>query len=309
MYTAANFFILITLQVSGRYCSAGHRAVHTIYVQPTDLNATFCSHKPCETLAYYSKHPSHYFQSDTTVIFLNGRHDIDAGGLIPIRDVNGLEFRAAVKFAAISCKNSTGFAFLNVSDLSISGIIFQSCGARVGEIIMKEVLYNYTNASQLFCMSERQQVAVFFASIFNLTLSLFAVESSTGYGLLAFNILGISVIRNSKFLFNNYYTLSSQACKTVVSYPKLETIQDCLGGNALFIFSEFNECKNNQTHILLVENSVSSYGVDLTGITPKLKHCPNDNDVFGGAGISAKIAPISYKLEIMLDGVAIFCWK
>ncbi len=304
MYTAATFFILIILQISGCYCSAGHRAVHTIYVQPTDSNGTFCSHKPCETLAYYSKHPSRYFQSDTTVIFLNGQHDIDTGGLITIQDVSGLEFRAAVTFAAISCKNSTGFAFLNVSDLSISGIMLHSCGARVGEVITKEVLHDYTNASQLFCMSERQQVAVLLASVYNLTLSLFLVENSTGYGLLAFNVLGISVVKNSQFSFNNYYTLNSQACLTALLYPKLETIQDCMGGNALFVFSELTEChKNNRTHILLIENSTFSYGVDLTGKVRKLRRCPNDNVVFGGAGISAKIAPTSYKLEIILDGV------
>jgi hypothetical protein len=234
------------------------------------------------------------------VIFLNGQHDIDIGGLIPIRDVSSLEFRAAVKFTAISCENSTGFAFLNVSDLSISGITFHSCSTRVGKVVAKEVLHNYTNASQLFCISERQQVAVLLASVFNLTLSFFAVENSSGYGLLAFNVLGISVIRNSKFSFNNYYTLSSQACLTALLYPKLTTIQDCMGGNALF---KFNECKNNQTHILLIENTVFSYGVDLTGIAQKLKRCPNDNVVFGRAGISAKIAPTSYKLAINLDGV------
>ena len=301
MHTATFCMLIILHIISDCYCSAGHRAVQIIFVQPTDSNATFCSHKPCKTLAYYSKHPSRYLQSDTTVIFLDGRHDIDTGGLIPIRDVSSLEFRA-VKFASISCKNSTGFAFLNVSDLSISGITFHSCGARVGAIIAREILHDYTSASQLFCMSERQQVAVLFANVFNLTLALFTVENSTGYGLLAFNILGISVIKNSNFSFNNYYTLSSQVC---VLHPKLETIQDCIGGNALFIFSEHNiiECNINQTHILLIENSTFSYGVDLTGIARKIKHCPNDNVVFGGAGIGAKIAPASYKLEIILDGV------
>lgn len=55
--------------------------------------------------------------------------------------------------------------------------------------------------------------------------------------------------------------------------------------------------------MLLVEKSIFSYGVDLTGIAQKLKGCPTDNAEFGGAGISAKIAPASYKLEIILDGV------
>ena len=75
MVVVITFIILITLQISDCH-SAGHRAVHTIYVQPTDINATSFSYKPCETLAYYSKHPSRYFQSNTSVIFLNGRHDI-----------------------------------------------------------------------------------------------------------------------------------------------------------------------------------------------------------------------------------------
>ena len=295
----ATFLILVTLQISGCY---SQRAVHTIYVQPTDKTAISCLYKPCETLTYYSKHPSRHFQSNTLVIFLNGRHNIDTGGLIPIQDVSNLEFRAK-NFAKISCKNSTGFAFLNVSDLSISNIVFHSCGARVGEVMANKVLFVYTNASQLFRMSEREQVAVLLASVFNLTLSSFTVENSTGYGLLAFNALGTSVIRNSKFLFNNYYTLSSQVCLTALLYPKFETIQDCMGGNALFIYSELNECKNNQSYTLFVENSTFSYGVDLTGCARKLKDSPNDNVVFGGTGIGAKIAPASYKLEIILDGV------
>lgn len=293
----ATFFMLVTLQTSGCYS-----AVRTIYVQPTDVNTTSCSYKPCETLEYYSKHPSQYFQSNTSVIFLTGRHDIDTRGLIPIQDVSNVKFQAK-SFAQIFCKNSTGFAFLNVSDLSISNIAFHSCGTRVGEAMTDEVLYVYTNASQLFRMSERQQVAVLLASVFNLTLSLFTVENSTGYGLLAFNVLGTSVIRNSKFLFNNYYTLSSRVCLTALLYPKFDIIQDCMGGNALFIYSELNECKNNQSYTLFVENSTFSYGVDLTGKVRKLKDSPNDNVVFGGAGISAKIAPTSYKLEIILDGI------
>ena len=299
---AASFLALITLQTASDSYSAAHGVVHTIYVQPTGSNATSCSYEPCETLANYLKNPSRYFQSNTSVMFLDGRHSIYTEGLIPIQDVSNLEFWA-VNFAAVSCKSSTGFAFLNVSNLSISNIVFYSCGARIGEIILKQVLHVYTNASQLFCMSERQQVAILLAGVFNLTLSSFTLEKSTGYGLLAFNVLGVSVIRYSKFFGNNLYTVSSKVCLMSVLSQNFEIVQDCLGGNALFIFSEPTECKNNQTHILLIENSIFTYGVDLTGITQKLEHCPNDNAVFGGAGISAKIAPTSYKLEIILDGV------
>ena len=301
---AVAYLMLVTLQICS--CYSGHGAVRTIYVQPTDTDASSCSYKPCKTLAYYSNHPTQYFQSNTVVIFLDGKHHIDIGGLIPVRDVTNLEFRVK-NFAEIICKNSTGFAFLNVSNLCISNIAFCSCGARVGEVLVKEVLFTYTNASQLFRMSERQQIAILLAGVYNLTVSSLIIQNSTGYGLLGFNVLGTSVIRNSKFSFNNYYTLNSQACQIAVTNPILyiETIQDCMGGNALFIFSELNECKNDQMYTLFVVNSTFSHGVDLTGsaLIRKLTCCPNDNVVFGGAGISAKIAPTSYKLEIILDGV------
>ena len=222
-------------------------------------------------------------------------------------DVNNLEFRTTSLHvvAEVICKNSTGFAFLNVSNLSISSIAFLSCGARIGSVVTKQVLTVYTNASQLYRMSERQQIAILLANVYNLSMSSLIVQNSTGYGLLGFNVLGQSVIKHSNFSFNNYYTLNSLAClMTLVNQGPFETIQDCVGGNALFIFSELTECSpSDQTYQLFVENSIFTHGVDLTGKLRKLKCCPNDNTVFGGAGISAKVAPTSYNLEIVLDGV------
>ena len=294
--------VLLILSLAARICSCSE-AVHTLYVKPTDEDAVICPHDPCQTLTNYSRHPDQYIQSDTSVIFLDGKHDIDTGRLIPVMSVNNVEFRAK-NFAEIICRNFTGFAFINVSNFSISNIAFITCGARIGDVLTREVLSIYTNAFQLFRMSERQQMAILLACVYNLTMSSLIVQNSTGYGLLGFNILGISVIRNSIFQFNNYYTLNSEACLMVVKNLRpIETVQDCMGGNALFIFSELTECRTDNK--LFVENSSFTHGVDLTGRPQiqKLLDCPDDNVVFGGAGISAKIAPTSYKLHIILDGV------
>ena len=288
-------------------CSVG--AGPTLYVQPTD-NATnaSCLHEPCETLEYYSRNPQQYFKSDTVVVLLHGRHEIDTGGLVPITNVSNLEFRTSsiYVFVDIVCKNSTGFAFLNISNLSLSNIAFLSCGARVGHDLQRQVMNMYTNASQLYRMSERQQIAILLAAVFNLTMSSLVIQNGTGYGLLGFNVLGQSVIRNSYFIFNNYYTLTSQGCLMTLksAMPDYEMIQDCVGGNALFIYSEHTKCLvHDQIQKLLIENVLFAYGVDLTGKLRKLKYSPNDNVVFGGAGISAKVAPTSYSLEIILNGV------
>lgn len=288
-------------------CNVG--AGPTLYAQPTaNAQNSSCPQKPCETLEHYSTHPRQYFKSDTTVVFLDGRHEINIGGLVPITSVSNLEFRTtgAYVFVDIVCKNSTGFAFLNVSNLSVSNTAFHSCGARIGYDLQRQVMSMYTNASQLYRMSERQQIAILLAAVFNLNMSSLVIQNSTGYGLLGFNVLGQSVIGNSSFVFNNYYTLNSQVCWKILQSQihDYETIQDCVGGNALFIYSEHTRCLlNDRAQKLLIENSSFAFGVDLTGKLRKLKYAPNDNVVFGGAGISAKVAPTSYSLEIILDGV------
>ena len=288
--------------------SVAVEVVNTLYVLPTNSNDVLCPHEPCQTLSYYAKEPNKYFKSDTTVLFLDGHHRFDNRGLITISNVHNLEFKSNNE-AKIVCKNSTGFAFLNVSNLSFTGIALYSCGSPVGSQLTRDVLNVYTNASQLFLMSERQKVAILLASVYNLSMVSLTVENSTGYGLLGFNILGISTIENSQFSFNNHYTLNSVIClnvfKNLGPYSSM-ILDECRGGNALFVFSELNNCApSGQTYKLFVEKSNFTHGVDLTGnpSIAKYLHIFYDNVVSGGAGISAKIAPTSYNIEIVLDGV------
>ena len=40
-------------------------------------------HQICHNLSYYISQPDHYFTSDTTIIFLEGKHSFDSEDLVP----------------------------------------------------------------------------------------------------------------------------------------------------------------------------------------------------------------------------------
>ena len=65
--------------------------------------------------------------------------------------------------------------------------------------------------------------AVYLMDITSLKIISVSVENSTGYGIFAVNILGSSYVSHSRFIFNNYYTLSSTNCSNGLG--------SCEGGN------------------------------------------------------------------------------
>ena len=302
---------LLVLTVLALYlCKHGNAMQRHYYVKSTD-NATLCPAPPCLTLDEYMNKVGYYFQSDTTLALLNGTHAISTGMLIPIMDVNNITLVGVGNgVSQVLCTNGTGFAFLNVTGLVFSNVVFTSCGARIGINLTNEAMMKYTNASLTYGLSSHQNTAIFLVNIHDLNVSGVVVEKSTGYGLLGINVLGDSAITNSVFTHNNYHTLNSPDCRALFMDPEMSQavrmigVQDCQGGNALFIYAELVTCAHNaQKYTLSVHSTYFLYGVDLTGYLRKLPHSPNDNVIFGGSGISVKVAPTSYAIEIKLVNV------
>ena len=63
-----------------------------------------------------------------------------------------------------------------------------------------------------FVNTKWSSVAVLLQNITSLKLLDISVENSTGYGVFGIDILGNSSICHSRFMYNNYYTLSSTNC-------------------------------------------------------------------------------------------------
>ena len=100
--------------------------------------------------------------------------------------------------AMIICMKPATLRFENIVNLVVKHLSILYCGYPVVCLNTKDKI--------------RSGVALALMHITSLKLSDIAVENSTGYAVLGVNILGNSSISHSRFIFNNYYTLSSTNC-------------------------------------------------------------------------------------------------
>ena len=186
---------------------------HTIqteyFVRPNDR--TPCPGLPCHTLSHYLESTTQYFASNTRVSFLPGVHEIDKPSVLYIKNVSNFIITgynvSSMHAAKIVCRRPAILAFFNIVNLVIKHLSIVYCG---------------------YPLEYGKSVAVHLVDIISLKVSNVSVENSTGYGIMGINVWGNSSVSHSRFIFNNYYTLTSTIC----SYG----LGSCAGGNKLCCF-------------------------------------------------------------------------
>ena len=235
--------------------------------------------------------------SDTTLIFLPGRHIVNFSRLIEFRDISNITLTAAEPAATSSaplteiyCSKPAGFYFLNVSQLTISHLVFTKCGIdSVGGDLINNTFRIYANSFFLFDSLERMALTV--ASVTDLIISSVTVQNSTGYGLLIINLFGNSIIENSKFVFNNYYTYSSTLCNGI--FDSADSFYICAGANIAIGFVDPPQCNNQDNppvYSLNITSTVTADGINLTPFAI-------------GGGIVIVMSQTAYGMHVYLDNV------
>ena len=202
----------------------------TVYVKP-DYHYTHCPGEPCHTLAYYVQQVSRYFVSNTTMVFLNGTHYMEAFQPIVIQNVENFTMKGSSmlhRFGAVRELNSkiecigthlSGFSFTNVTGIRIENLTFTNCGQKV-----------YRDVHAALSFDEARDVV----------LSRVMVCNSSGFGLHADRVFGNVLVYESAFVHNTgnekYY-----------------------GGNVRFWYGK---CPENHTTYLQIESTYFLHGYD-----------------------------------------------
>ena len=275
---------------------------HIYYVKPNNDSMCTESSYPCHTLAFYARNSTQYFISDTTLIFLNGTHEIGIGEFILIKDVNNLALVGSQSkrpnnineaSTRVVCTEPTGFAFLGITNLTISNIAFLYCGCVINSHLLQEVTEVYSKLYQIYDgYLVDTYAALLMAGTHSLVVSDTSVQNSTGYGLLAINILGDSSLQDSNFLFNNYQTLTTSGAD-IEGLPTAS----CQGGGAIFFFAEVANCSSAfQQYMLDIASTEFWHGADCIYDLPS-------RSVVGASGIGLAIGPVSYGVTVRLCDV------
>ena len=236
---------VVTILVTILTLSSGQAIQIEYFVTPNE--GTPCPALPCHTLSHYLENITQYFTSNTRISFLHGVHKINKSGMLLIGNVSNLTLTGhnvssshAAKIECSSMKPAV-LAFLNIINLIVKHLSVLYCGY--------PAVKSYTK--------EWSSVAVVLQNITSLKLLDISVENSTGYGVFGIDILGDSSICHSKFMYNNYYTLSSTNC----------FYSSCEGGNMKLQYRNTSESTTMETdsiHTLSIDSCVFSDGVDIS---------------------------------------------
>ena len=227
--------------------SLGHTTQTKYFVTPNE--DTPCPALPCHTLFHYLENTTLYFTSNTTINFLQGVHEINKSGMLLIENVNNLTLTgysvSSSHAAKITCMKPAVLTFFNIINLVLKHLSILECG--------------YPATRNVYTEKQWISVAVALQNITSLRLLDISVENSTGYGVFGIDILGNSFISHSRFMFNNYYTLSSTNC----SYG----LGSCEGGNMKLQYQKTSESivmETDSIHMVSIDSCVFSDGVDIS---------------------------------------------
>jgi len=172
-----------------------------------------------------------------------------------------------------------GIVFRNVSNLTISKITITGCVGWLPSRLYQDVTHALLGSNVI--------ATLFLANINHISVETVSVQNTTiGYGLVASNILGNSTIKNCSFIGNN-----GPSVEYFIIYPYAKF----LGGNALFLFTDSDECRQS--------TSPNHLSITTTMLLMGTKEVvPRDNSyppaLQGGPGLSIVIASCMININI-----------
>lgn len=243
----------------------------------------------CETLSYYVQRVDQYFVSNTCMEFLDGDHIMEINRGIHMDNVTNFSLigtrndvvthtkssdGSPVPTSRIVCSGAirSGFYFIHSSNILIENLAITQCGLRLSRHV--KVL-----------------AALAFDTVNNVEIRSVRIHDSTGFGVHADRILGISTISNSVFI-NNSGT------------------HKFYGGNVRLWYQK---CPPNHNTSLRIEKSWFKYGYDIfktenfypyaTGLT-LLIDCPYVHAIIDNIITKHNIAANGGNLAIRLNFTA-----
>ena len=123
------------------------------YVTPTAN--TSCPDEPCLTISEYAAQPHQYFNSTTTMLFLEGEHLLSTD--LSFKNFSMVKFNS-IGVASIICLDGAHFAFMNAASVGLSNLELLGCNGNVISNVHQFVLHNCNVQGLANTLSEGLQV-------------------------------------------------------------------------------------------------------------------------------------------------------
>ena len=270
-----------------------------ITIKPTGGDHHECEAytNPCKTFSHYiSNDPSIFNNSNTSIEFLQGAHNV--GGYkeqhILIKGLHVINWYGDTsQRTEIICLKGVTFVFADITILSIRDLQFFNCGHYLPSVLSEHVQHSRRKGPK--SSYSKISATLVLANVISLHLERVNIQQSFGYGLLGLNILGQSQILSCSFLENN------EKCKQIISNTHY-----CAGGNAMLLFFDTMKLETVlPTATVLINNSRFYKGNDFSSKTIK-DWCSGEDDADipnRANGLGIIIEQQTYRVHLSLEWV------
>ena len=179
---------------------------------------------PCKTL-----HTALEAVGENDIIHIhNGTYPLTDNTITTLKNRNNVTITGdGSDVTTVECENGTGFGFINVTNINISGLTLSGCGQLRNSTTVNTTAINDSSNSVMFF-----RAALYFEDVINATIDNVVVNNSIGMGVAMYDVTGNVTVTNSIFRNNSVPSYE------VDTYP---------GGGGFSV--EFTYCKqSDKTH-------------------------------------------------------------
>ena len=207
MNLTAYFALFLSFSSLGAATTDIHKYV---YVTPKEEPKCPSSVQPCYTLTQINENPTRYFRHNTTVVLLPGTHTVDFTSETEIEGASNIALVGSTeKVSRIQCTaaGEFGFAFVNITNLTISNIWISDCSApQLWRTLQWHIIYAKFQSKWLLqdynIIFNGIPAALYLIQVSDVTILTLKITNSRGAGLLGINVFGNTSITNSSFTKN-----------------------------------------------------------------------------------------------------------
>ena len=178
--------------------------------------------------------------SHAIIILETGQYSINQ--FILVQNVANITLKAELKVVSIQCTENAGFAFVNVSQLSVYNIVFDGCGF-TGANIENAVSLVKNIVNVFYAIPEVVKIALLFGHCEDVMMENVTIMNTRGFGLVDINVIGSSQL-NAVLFFNNSYPGTCISPYILELFPSKSIDFDSrnrLGGAAAFMYFDFHD--------------------------------------------------------------------
>ena len=254
--------------------------------------------------------------SDTTLYLCPGTHLIDQFILIHgLKNVSIVGCGDGTE-AVITCADSMGLVFVNITDLTIQNVRIEDCGL-TGQNLTETLALLDGVIEIFFEVPSETTIAVFLGHVENLVMQNVTITNTSGLGLVGINVIGTSYISQVDLMFN----IRPSNCSffngtSTLSSSILDEAGEMIGGGAYFLYQDYSPAYrptyDNRQHSLnideskFIENSECSFlaYVEVSFMDSRVLQ-EAGYTVGGAGGLGLVLAQLHYGINITTNSALI----